>query len=191
MEGQVWSSLLKSLIISTIPLGKSESILTKGEGYEKERPSTPTRIIKCSLIKECILWLQSKTLRVFNLCEKGKGEICGPGELPIIALERLKLIKHPCFLLIQEMFFFRGVFVYFLVEESYNNSDWEDKSLCQEIYLEFLNWAFVRKEVAPSSLNIVCSAISKFLTIFILDFNFAQSNFIKNIKKQSKESKIF
>jgi uncharacterized protein YsxB (DUF464 family) len=74
-------------------------------------------------------------------------------------------------------------FIYFLVEKNYNNSDWEDKNLCQEIYLEFLNWVFVGKEVAPTSLNIVCSAISNFVTVFIPDFNFAQSNFVKNIKK--------
>jgi uncharacterized protein YsxB (DUF464 family) len=202
-SAQVWSSLLKSLIISTI----IRKCVDEGESHEKERPSTPTRIIKCSLIKECILWLQSKTLRVFNLYEKGKGEYCGPHELPTITLEKVKSIKHPCFLLLQEMFFFRGVsiidaylhgisettlkscksgwkiFVYFLIEENYNNSDWEGKNICQEIYLEFLNWAFVGKEVAPTYLNIVCSAISKFLTVFIPDFNFAQSNFIKNIKK--------
>jgi uncharacterized protein YsxB (DUF464 family) len=177
------------------------------EGYEKARPSTPTRIIKCSLIKECILWLQSKNLRIFNPYEKGKGEYCKPRNLPTITLEKLKLIKHPCFLLLQEMFFYKGIlmidaylhgilettlksyrsgwkiFIYFLVEENNNNSDWEDKNLCQEIYLEFLNRAFIGKEVAPTSLNIVCSAISKFLTVFIPDFNFAQSNFVKNIKK--------
>jgi hypothetical protein len=32
-------------------------------------------------------------------------------------------------------------------------------------------------------LNIVCSSISKFLTVFIPDYNFAQSNFVKNIKR--------
>jgi hypothetical protein len=36
-------------------------------------------------------------------------------------------------------------FIYFLVEENYNNSDWEDKNFHQEIYLEFLNCAFVGK----------------------------------------------
>jgi hypothetical protein len=46
-----------------------------------------------------------------------------------------------------------------------------------------LKWAFVGKEVAPTSLNIICSAISKFLTVFIHEFSFAQSNFVKNIKK--------
>jgi hypothetical protein len=65
-------------------------------------------------------------------------------------------------------------FIYFLVEENYNNSDWEDKNLCQEIYLEFLNWAFVGKEVIPTSLNIVCSVILKFLIVFIFNFNFTQ-----------------
>jgi hypothetical protein len=29
----------------------------------------------------------------------------------------------------------------------------------------------------------VCGAISKFITVFITDFNLAQSNFVKNIKK--------
>jgi site-specific recombinase XerD len=123
-----------------------------------------------------------------------------------MSLEKLKLIKYPCFLLIQEMFAFRGVsmidaylhgisestlksyksgwkiFVYFLVEENYNNSDWEDKSVCQEIYSEFLNWVFVGK-VLPTSLNITCSAISKFFTVFIPNFDFAQSNYVKSIKK--------
>jgi hypothetical protein len=65
-------------------------------------------------------------------------------------------------------------FVYFLVEKNYNNNDCEDKSLCQEIYLEFLKWVFVGKEVIPTSLNIVCSTISKFSTVFIPEFNFAQ-----------------
>jgi uncharacterized protein YsxB (DUF464 family) len=39
------------------------------------------------------------------------------------------------------------------------------------------------KEVTTASLYIVCSSISKFLTVFISNFNFAQSNFIKNIKR--------
>jgi hypothetical protein len=89
--------------------GEIRKRLDKGEGYEKARPSTPTRIIKCSLIKKCILWLHNKTLRIFNPYEKGKGEYCGPRDLPTLTLEKLNLIKHPYFLLLQEMFFYRGV----------------------------------------------------------------------------------
>jgi hypothetical protein len=35
--------------------GEIRKHVNEGEGYEKERPSTSTRIIKCSLIKEFIL----------------------------------------------------------------------------------------------------------------------------------------
>jgi hypothetical protein len=51
-----------------------------------------------------------------------------------------------------------------------------------------INWAFIGKEIAPS-LNIICSAISKFLTELIHEFSFAQSNFVKNIKKGLKKDK--
>jgi hypothetical protein len=131
--------------------------------------------------------LESKTLRVIDPYRKGKEEYCGPRDLPTITLEKLKLIKYSCFLLLQEMFFYKRVsmidaylhrisettlksyrpgfkiFVYFLVEENYNNSDWEDKNVCEEI--------------------LKLGAISKFLTVFIPDFNFTQSNFVKNIKR--------
>jgi hypothetical protein len=83
-------------------------------------------------------------------------------------------------------------FIYFLQEENYNNSDWEDINVCQKIYLEFLNWVFVRKEVILTFLNMVYSLILKFLTIFIPNFNFPQTNFVKNIKKKlTKNIKIF
>jgi hypothetical protein len=32
----------------------------EGKGYEKERASTPTRIVKCSLVKEFILFYDTK-----------------------------------------------------------------------------------------------------------------------------------
>jgi hypothetical protein len=76
------------------------------------------------------------------------------------------MLKHPYFLLLKEIFYFRGIsmidaylcgvtkptlksykskwkrFIY-LVEKNNNNNDCEYKNLCPEIYLEFLNWAFV------------------------------------------------
>jgi hypothetical protein len=63
-------------------------------------------------------------------------------------------------------------FIYFLVEENYNNSDREDKNLCQIIYLKFLNWAFVKKEVIPTSLNIVSNTIVMNIFLFVLEFEF-------------------
>jgi hypothetical protein len=49
--------------------------------------------------------------------------------------------------------------------------------------LEFLNWVFVGKHIPSSSINIACSAISKFICAFIPDFNFAQSNLVRNIRR--------
>jgi hypothetical protein len=116
-------------------------------------------------------------------------------------------MKNLYFLLLQEMFSIRGIFIIdayingtaettrksyksgwnmsikFLVEENYNNTNWEDKKECERVYLEFLNWAFVRRKTTPSSINIACSAVSKFICAFIKDFNFAQTKFTKNIKK--------
>jgi hypothetical protein len=40
--------------------GKIRKSVNEGEDYEKERPSTPSRIVKCSLIKEFILWYQNQ-----------------------------------------------------------------------------------------------------------------------------------
>jgi hypothetical protein len=130
------------------------------------------------------------------------------------AMERLRMIKYPCFLLLQEMFYYRGIsiidaylhgisettlksyksgcktFIYFLVEENYNNNDWEDRNLCQEICLEFLNWGFVGKEVTPASLNIVCSSISKFFTILlqILILLYQISSKISKDKKKNRKN---
>jgi hypothetical protein len=38
-----------------------------------------------------------------------------------------------------------NTFVRFLVEEKYNNTDWENRKECDKIHLEFLNWAFIGK----------------------------------------------
>jgi hypothetical protein len=69
------------------------------------------------------------------------------------------------------------------MEEKHNNTNWENRKEYDKVYLEFLNWAFIRKKIPPSSINIACSAVSKFICAFITDFNFAQSKFVKNIKK--------
>jgi hypothetical protein len=42
---------------------------------------------------------------------------------------------------------------------------------------------FLGKHIPPSSINITCSAISKFICAFIPDFNFAHTNLVKNIRK--------
>jgi hypothetical protein len=83
--------------------------VNKGEGYEKERPSIPTRIVKCLLIKKFILWFQNQGIRIFNPYKKGKGKYCGLGNLQTITLKELRMLKHPCFLLIQEMCYYRGI----------------------------------------------------------------------------------
>jgi hypothetical protein len=49
--------------------------VNEGESYEKERFLISIRIIKCSLIKEFILWFQNQRIQTFNPYEKGKGEI--------------------------------------------------------------------------------------------------------------------
>jgi hypothetical protein len=76
-----------------------------------------------------------------------------------------------------------NIFVKFLVEEKYNDTDWEYKKDCEKVYLEFLNWVFVGRKIPPSSINIACSVVSKFICVFITDFNFVQSRFVKNIKR--------
>jgi uncharacterized protein YsxB (DUF464 family) len=73
--------------------------------------------------------------------------------------------------------------VRFLVEQGYTNAEWEDEKECEKIYLDFLNWVFVGRHVPSSSINITCSAISKFFCAFIPQFNFAQTKLIKNIRK--------
>jgi hypothetical protein len=67
-----------------------------------------------------------------------------------------------------------NMFVRFLVEQEYTNVEWEDEKKCEKIYLDFLNWVFVGRHVPTSSINITCSAISKFICAFIPQFNFAQ-----------------
>jgi hypothetical protein len=73
----------------------------------------------------------------------------------------LKEVRHPYFLLLQEMFSYRGislvdaylngteestwrsyksgwnVFVRFLVEQDYTNVEWESDKECEKIYLDF------------------------------------------------------
>jgi hypothetical protein len=85
-------------------------------------------------------------------------------------------MKHPYFLLLQEMFSYRGIslvdaylngtaestwrsyksgwntFVRFLVEQKYTLIEWESNKECDRIYLEFLNWVFVG-ETHPSFIN--------------------------------------
>jgi hypothetical protein len=73
-----------------------------------------------------------------------------------------------------------------MVDENYKNHtnvEWEDQKECENIYLNFLNWVFVGKHIPISSINITCSAISKFICAFIPQFNFAQTNLVKNIRK--------
>jgi hypothetical protein len=92
--------LIKKLDYFDYTTGEIRKCINEGEGYEKKRPSTPTRTIKCSLIKECILWLQNQKIRIFNPYEKGKGEYCGPHNLPTIILEKLRMMQYLCFLLL-------------------------------------------------------------------------------------------
>jgi hypothetical protein len=47
-----------------------------------------------------------------------------------------------------------NTFIKFLMEKKYNDTDWEDRKECDKIYLEFLNWAFIGKQIPPSSINI-------------------------------------
>jgi hypothetical protein len=62
-----------------------------------------------------------------------------------------------------------NTFIKFLMEEKYNNTHWEVKKECDKVYLEFLNWAFVGKQIPTSSINIAFSAVSKFFYAFIPD----------------------
>jgi hypothetical protein len=76
------------------------------------------------------------------------------------------------------------MFVRFLVEEKYNNINWENKKECDKIYLDFLNWSFIGKQIPPSSINIACSAVSKFICAFITDFNISRNlDSLKILKK--------
>jgi uncharacterized protein YsxB (DUF464 family) len=62
-------------------------------------------------------------------------------------------------------------------------SQLESDKECNKLNLEFLNWVFVGKHIPPSSINITCSAISKFICAFIPQFNFAHTSLVKNIRK--------
>jgi hypothetical protein len=74
-----------------------------------------------------------------------------------------------------------NIFVRFLLEEKITNTDWEDEKTFNKIYQEFLNWAFVGRQIPASSINTACSAISKFMCAS--NFNFASSKFIKSMKR--------
>jgi hypothetical protein len=174
---------------------------------EEERTPSATRDIKCLLVKEFILYYDNQNIKVFDSSARGKDEYCGPQQLSRIISLELTGLKNPYFLLLQEMFSFRGIsfidaylsdtsettwrsyksewntFVKFLIEQRYTHIDWENREICNKIYLEFLNWAFVGKHIPPTSINITCSAISKFICAFIPDFNFAESKLVKNIEK--------
>jgi hypothetical protein len=72
-KGQVWSSLLKNLTISTIPLGKSEKVLAKGKAMKKRDLQLPPGL----LVKEFIIWYQRQGIQILDPYGKGKGEYCG------------------------------------------------------------------------------------------------------------------
>jgi hypothetical protein len=161
---------------------------------------------KILLVKEFILYYYNKNIKIFDTLAKGAQEYCGPCQLSGIVSIELTGLKNPYFLLLQEMFKFRGIslidaylagtspstwrsksgwniFIRFLIEEKISNVDWEDEKTCNKIYQEFLNWAFVGKQIPASSINIACSAISKFICAFIPNFNFTSSKFIKSMKR--------
>jgi hypothetical protein len=105
---------------------------------KKERTPSATREFKCLLVKEFILHFQRKGFKIFDPSARGKDEYCGPCQLQGMTLTTLKEMKHPYFLLLQEMFSYRGVSLI----DAYLNGTAESNKECKRLYLEFLNWVF-------------------------------------------------
>jgi hypothetical protein len=207
LEGLSMDRLTRKADYFHYATGQIRKHVDSGEGNDKKRTLFVTRELKCLLVKEFLLYNDNKNIKVFDSSAKGAQEYCGLCQLSRIISLELTGLKNPYFLLLQEMFKFRGIslidaylvgtsestwrsyksgwniFVRFLIEERFIIVDWEDKKICDKIYLEFLNWAFVRKQIPASSINIACSAISKFICAFIPDFNFAQSKLVKSMKR--------
>jgi hypothetical protein len=55
----------------TIPNSLSKEIKSH-TNKKNDRPSTPTRFIKCTFIKESIIWYQKQGIQILNLYGKGK-----------------------------------------------------------------------------------------------------------------------
>jgi hypothetical protein len=207
LEGPSMGRLIRKPDNFDYTTGQIRKHIDTWEGDDEERSPSATRELKCLLIKEFILYYNNKNTKVFDSSAKGAQEYCGPCQLSGIVSLELTGLKNPYFVLFQKIFKFKkisiidaylagtspstwrsyktgwNIFVRFLIEEKISNVDWEDEKTCNRIYQEFLNWAFVGRKIPASSINIACSAISKFMCAFISNFNFASSKFIRSMKR--------
>jgi hypothetical protein len=74
--------------------GEIRKCVNQGEGYGKERTPTVTREPKCILVKEFILYYESKGIKVFDSSAKGEEEYCKPCQLSRITSFALSGMKN-------------------------------------------------------------------------------------------------
>jgi hypothetical protein len=89
--------------------GEVRKCIDTWEGDDKERTKFATREFKCSLVKEFLLYYKNKDITVFDPSAREKDEYCGPCQLQRITSLTLTGMKNPYFLLLQEMFSYRGI----------------------------------------------------------------------------------
>jgi hypothetical protein len=103
--------LIKKVDYFHYSTGEIRKYVDQGESYDEERTPTVIREFKCILVKEFILYYENKGFKVFDSSAKGKEEYCGPCQLSRITSFALNAMKNPYFLLLQEMFSVRGIFI--------------------------------------------------------------------------------
>jgi hypothetical protein len=158
LEGPSIGRLIRKPDYFDYTTGQIRKRIDTWEGDDKERSPSATKELKCLLVKEFILYYDNKNVKVFDSSAKGAQEYCGLCQLSRIISLELTGLKNPYFLLLQEMFKFRGIslidaylagtslstwrsyksgwniFVRFLIEEKITNVDWEDEKTCNKIY---------------------------------------------------------
>jgi hypothetical protein len=61
--------------------GEIRKSIDPGESDDKERTPSASREFKCLLVKDFILYYNSKDIKVFDSSARGKDEYCGPCQL--------------------------------------------------------------------------------------------------------------
>jgi hypothetical protein len=109
LEGPSMDRVIKKPNYFHYTTGEIRKCIDPGEGNDKERTPSATREFKCLLVKEFILYYDSKDIKVFDSSARGKEEYCGPCQLLRITSLALTGMKNSYFLLLQEMFSVRGI----------------------------------------------------------------------------------
>jgi hypothetical protein len=141
-------------------------IIPLGKLYVKKNLQLRPGLLNVHLLKNSSFGTKDKGFKYSTYMEKEKEIIVDH----VTYSDKLNVFKYPLFLLLQEMFQHKGISMI-------------NTYLCRFTELTLKNYKSGWKKVTLAFLNIICTSISKLLTVSIPDFNFAQSNFVKNIKK--------